>query len=83
MKNTPARGGAQERTCKPRKKPSPADPGALSVSDGALHLGWVVPDPDSGSFFAFDWRAELLGEFPSQLEASRAIPLVDDVGGLT
>lgn len=78
MSHTRRRGVAQAPNARPHAIPSPADPGALSVSDGAIHLGWVVPS--DGSFFAFNYRAKLIGEYRTQLEASRAIPFVDDVG---
>ena len=72
MTSTPARGGAQDHKRARRNIPSSADPSALSVSDGIIHVGWIVPS--DGSFFAFDFTGSLVGAFPTQAEAANALP---------
>ena len=52
--------------------PKHTAPDALSVSDGAATVGYVVER--NGSFFSFDDSGTLLGEFKTQRAAVRSIP---------
>ena len=52
--------------------PKHTAPDALSVSDGAITVGYIVER--DGSHFAFDDSGTLLGEFETQREAVRSIP---------
>jgi hypothetical protein len=52
--------------------PHPHAAGALSVSDGGQTVGSVVEH--DGSFFAFNVEGVLIGEYASQIEATRALP---------
>jgi hypothetical protein len=44
----------------------------LSVADGTETVGFLVAS--DGSFFSFDRDSVLLGEYPTQRQAVRAIP---------
>jgi hypothetical protein len=52
--------------------PNPHTPGALAVSDGTTCIGHIV---HAGSYFAFDADDILIGEYATQREAMRAIPI--------
>lgn len=55
--------------------PSANNPGALSVTDGTIAVGTVVPSGD-GSFFSFGVDEILIGEYRTLPEAARSLPRV-------
>jgi hypothetical protein len=55
-----------------RGVPTADDPSALSVSDGVVFAGTIVPR--HGSYFAFDIIGMLVGVYPSTIAAMRALP---------
>jgi hypothetical protein len=68
--NTMLRSAAQ--ALKRRHMPSPDAPDALTVTDGAVTVGFIT---ESGAkHFAFDAAGTLIGEYKTRVEAVRAIP---------
>ncbi len=80
MRNTPVPGASQEPRAEStkRKIPTPSDPRALTVADGHIHAGWVVPDGDV--FHAFDYQGFYVGAFETMAAAANSLPYVDIVG---
>ncbi len=69
MSNTPRRPAAQA----PRRTvPKPHDLRALAVCDGTVGVGTIIPK--DGTFYAYDITGTLVGKYPTQREAMRAIP---------
>jgi hypothetical protein len=68
MPTTPKRGHKQAHD---RKTPDQLFD-ALAVCDGAITVGFIVER--AGEHFAHDLAGRLIGRFPTQTEAMRAIP---------
>ena len=64
--------GSAAQALKRRHMPSSAAPDALTVTDGAVTVGFIT---ESGAkHFAFDAGGTLIGEYKTRVEAVRAIP---------
>ena len=64
--------GSAAQALKRRHMPSPEAPDALTVTDGAVTVGFIT---ESGAkHFAFDAAGTLIGEYKTRVEAVRAIP---------
>ena len=70
MINTTSESAAQ--ALKRHHMPSPAAPDALTVTDGAVTVGFITER--GAKHFAFDATGRLIGEYKTRVEAIRAIP---------
>ena len=69
MINTTSESAAQ--ALKHHHMPSPAAPDALTVTDGAVTVGFITER--GAKHFAFDATGRLIGEYKTRVEAIRAI----------
>src|SRR5262249_38110834 len=73
--------GSAAQALKRRHMPSPDAPDALTVTDGAVTVGFITES--GGKHFAFDAARTLIGKYKTRVKAMRAIPnLVKQASGI-